>query len=133
MDKNETTTYARHVWLGGHIYTEDDQAPLATALACEGQKLIYVGDDETAQKLIGPNTLVTDLKGHTVVPGFIEGHAHLQSYGESLLRLRIRDLSRQEILKAVGEAVKELAPGTWLVGGMGWNNEVWSEIGRAHV
>ncbi len=127
MDKNETTTYARHVWLGGHIYTEDDQAPLATALACEGQKLIYVGDDETAQKLIGPNTLVTDLKGHTVVPGFIEGHAHLQSYGESLLRLRIRDLSRQEILKAVGEAVKELAPGTWLVGGMGWNNEVWSD------
>ncbi|MCI9502591.1 MAG: amidohydrolase [Hungatella sp.] len=127
MDKNETTTYAHHVWLGGHIYTEDDQAPLATALACEGQKLIYVGDDETAQKLIGPNTLVTDLKGHTVVPGFIEGHAHLQSYGESLLRLRIRDLSRQEILKAVGEAVKELAPGTWLVGGMGWNNEVWSD------
>lgn len=127
MDKNETTTYARHVWLGGHIYTEDDQAPLATALACEGQKLIYVGDDETAQKLIGPNTLVTDLKGHTVVPGFIEGHAHLQSYGESLLRLRIRDLSRQEILKAVGEAVKELEPGTWLVGGMGWNNEVWSD------
>ena len=127
MDKNETTTYARHVWLGGHIYTEDDQAPLATALACEGQKLIYVGDDETAQKLIGPNTLVTDLKGHTVVPGFIEGHAHLQSYGESRLRLRIRDLSRQEILKAVGEAVKELAPGTWLVGGMGWNNEVWSD------
>ena len=127
MDKNETTTYARHVWLGGHIYTEDDQAPLATALACEGQKLIYVGDDETAQKLIGPNTLVTDLKGHTVVPGFIEGHAHLQSYGESLLRLRIRDLSRQEILKTVGEAVKELEPGTWLVGGMGWNNEVWSD------
>ncbi len=127
MDKNETTTYAHHVWLGGHIYTEDDQAPLATALACEGQKLIYVGDDETAQKLIGPNTLVTDLKGHTVVPGFIEGHAHLQSYGESLLRLRIRDLSRQEILKAVGEAVKELEPGTWLVGGMGWNNEVWSD------
>ena len=127
MDKNETTTYARHVWLGGHIYTEDDQAPLATALACEGQKLIYVGNDETAQKLIAPNTLVTDLKGHTVVPGFIEGHAHLQSYGESLLRLRIRDLSRQEILKAVGEAVKELAPGTWLVGGMGWNNEVWSD------
>ena len=127
MDKNETTTYAHHGWLGGHIYTEDDQAPLATALACEGQKLIYVGDDETAQKLIGPNTLVTDLKGHTVVPGFIEGHAHLQSYGESLLRLRIRDLSRQEILKAVGEAVKELAPGTWLVGGMGWNNEVWSD------
>lgn len=127
MDKNETTTYARHVWLGGHIYTEDDQAPLATALACEGQKLIYVGNDETAQKLIGPNTLVTDLKGLTVVPGFIEGHAHLQSYGESLLRLRIRDLSRQEILKTVGEAVKELEPGTWLVGGMGWNNEVWSD------
>ena len=127
MDKNETTTYARHVWLGGHIYTEDDQALLATALACEGQKLLYGGDDETAQKLMGPTTLVTDPKGHTVVPGFIEGHAHLQSYGESLLRLRIRDLSRQEILKAVGEAVKELAPGTWLVGGMGWNNEVWSD------
>lgn len=127
MDTNKNTAYAQHVWLNGHIYTEDDTAPLASAMACSGQRLVYVGDNDTAKQFIGPDTLVTDLKGLTVVPGLIEGHAHLQSYGESLLQLHIRDLSRQEILKAVEEAVKDLEPGAWLIGGMGWNNEVWSD------
>ncbi len=127
MDTKANTIYGDHVWLGGHIYTENDSMPVASALACAKGRLIFVGDDAAVRHLIGPRTVVTDLRGRAVVPGFIEGHAHLQSYGESLLQLHIRDLSRQEILKAVETAVKDLAPGQWLIGGMGWNNEVWED------
>lgn len=129
MENNHLSspTYAEHVWLNGHIYTEAAQMPLAQALATSGQTLLYVGNNTQARSFIGPQTQVHDLQGHTVVPGFIEGHIHLQQYGDSLLTLHTRDLSKEEILKAVEKAVKTLAPGQWLIGGMGWNNEIWSD------
>lgn len=120
-------TYADHVWLGGHIYTVDENFSQATALACRGQHLMAVGNDEEISVLIGPNTEVHELDGATVFPGFIESHIHLQMYGESLLKLPIRDRSKEEILAMVKEAVSHLQPGEWLQGGMGWNNEVWED------
>lgn len=125
--QEQQNTYADQVWLNGHIYTENPGCPAAKAMASRGQELIYVGDMDGAGELIGPDTKVFDLEGKTVVPGFIEGHIHLQSYGESLLTLHIRDLSKEEILDAVRASVKTLEPGKWLVGGSGWNNEVWED------
>lgn len=123
----QQNTFAQYVWLNGHIYTENPDMPLAEAMASCGQNLVYVGKNEGAKALIGPDTKVFDFDGKTVVPGFIEGHIHLQQYGESLLTLPIRDLSKENILKSVKNAVAHLAPGQWLVGGMGWNNEVWED------
>lgn len=123
----QQNAFADRVWLNGHIYTENSGCPLAKAMASRGQDLVYVGDNDGAKALTGPDTKVFDLDGKTVVPGFIEGHIHLQSYGESLLTLHIRDLSKKEILDAVKNAVKSLEPGKWLVGGSGWNNEVWED------
>ena len=68
-----------------------------------------------------------DATGCLVTPGFIENHCHLMMYGQSLLELPIRDRSKEEILSMAAEAAKSLAPGEWLVGGMGWNNEVWED------
>ena len=48
-------------------------------------------------------------------------------YGDSLLTLPVRDRSRQKILEMVRQRVAQSAPGEWIVGGMGWNNEVWDD------
>lgn len=127
QDRHSSSPYADHVWLNGRIYTEAAQMPLAQALAVSSQMLLYVGSNTEARTFIGPQTQIHDLQEHTVVPGFIESHIHLQQYGDSLLTLHIRDLSKEEILEAVNEAVKTLPPGQWLIGGMGWNNEIWSD------
>jgi len=118
---------ADRVFLSGRVYTMDKGFSTAQAIAVRGGRIVYVGEDSGAEKLIGDSTEVTSLEGRTVLPGFIEGHMHLQSYGESLLSLHIRDKSKEEILRSVGEAVKGLSPGEWLVGGSGWNNEVWKD------
>lgn len=123
----QQNAFAQYVWLNGHIYTENPAMPLAEAMASCGQNLVYVGKNEGVKALIGPDTKIFDFDGKTVVPGFIEGHIHLQQYGESLLTLPIRDLSKEDILESVKNAVAHLAPGQWLVGGMGWNNEVWED------
>lgn len=121
------SNFADSVWLGGHIYTVDQNFSVATALAVSGQTLMAVGSDEEISSLIGGNTVVYKLNGATVTPGFIESHIHLQMYGESILKLPIRDKSKKEILEEVEQAISKMKPGQWLEGGMGWNNEVWED------
>ncbi len=45
------------------------------AVAVKGEWIAYVG--ETPQDSIGPKTIVIDAGGMTIIPGFIDGHAHL--------------------------------------------------------
>lgn len=123
----EHPVYAQKIWKNGRIYTENEKQPLVSALASCGQNLIFAGSDEGAMKLAGPDTEIMDLQNKTVVPGFIEGHIHLQSYGESLQMLAIRDRSKEDILQSVKEKAACTESGKWIVGGMGWNNEVWDD------
>lgn len=48
------------------------------AVAVKGERIAYVGKD--IQQMVGPNTEVIDAAGKTVVPGFIDSHAHLCFY-----------------------------------------------------
>jgi len=120
-------TFADRVFLNGKIYTMDEGFSVAQAVAVKDKRIVFVGEGEPVKAYIGPQTQVTDLEGKTMLPGFIEGHIHLQMYGNSLLRLPIRDKSKQEILDMVAKAAKEVPAGKWILGGMGWNNEVWED------
>lgn len=119
---------ARTVWVNGRIRTMDGKAPLASCMAADADgRLLAVGRREEVEPFVGPGTRVVDLGGAAVVPGMIEGHAHLEGYGQTLRTLYIRDISKEEILGKVRDAAAKAAPGSWIVGGMGWNNEVWDD------
>jgi adenine deaminase len=45
------------------------------SVTVKGEWIAYVGDDP--EGTIGPRTEILDAKGKTVIPGFIDGHAHL--------------------------------------------------------
>jgi imidazolonepropionase-like amidohydrolase len=47
------------------------------AVLTKGEKIVAVGDLSSFQNLIGLNLETIDLKGCTLLPGFIEGHSHL--------------------------------------------------------
>ena len=46
------------------------------ALAVRDGRIVYVGSNEQADKLVGPKTGVTDLQGRMVMPGIVDGHFH---------------------------------------------------------
>jgi predicted amidohydrolase YtcJ len=69
------------IYYNGVVVTMDDAAPEAKAVALAGTKILAVGPDDAVMKYRGPATKVTDLKGKTVVPGFIDAHSHLAAYG----------------------------------------------------
>jgi predicted amidohydrolase YtcJ len=66
---------------GGAIVTVNDRQPKAEAVAIRNGAILAVGDDKAVLKLQGPNTKVINLAGKTLMPGFIDGHAHAMQFG----------------------------------------------------
>src|SRR5438552_3818158 len=59
-----------------NIITIDARQPRARAVAIADGRFLAVGDDVEVRSLAGPRTDQVDLEGRTVVPGFIDAHAH---------------------------------------------------------
>ena len=75
---------ADSVFHNGRVYTVDNNLPWAQALAIQGSRLVYVGDDETVKEYIGAETQVVDLQGRMVMPGIHDAHTHLLWAGQHL-------------------------------------------------
>jgi predicted amidohydrolase YtcJ len=60
-----------------NIHTMDDKNPRATALAVQGDKILWLGDDKNAGQYIGEKTRVVDAGGRLLLPGFIDSHFHV--------------------------------------------------------
>ena len=72
---------ADRIWTGGPIITMEDSAMRAEAIAEDDGKIIAVGSKAEVMKLKGPKTEVIDLKGRTLLPGFIDPHGHVMIGG----------------------------------------------------
>jgi predicted amidohydrolase YtcJ len=68
---------AKSIWSGGPILTMNDKAMRAEAVAVAHGKTLAVGKRSEIMKLKGPATQLVDLKGQTLVPGFVDAHGHV--------------------------------------------------------
>jgi predicted amidohydrolase YtcJ len=110
---------------GGKVATVDPAFGNAEALAVNGFKITAVGSNDAVSAYIGPETEVIELNGRFAMPGFIEGHGHLFSLGESKLILDLNDVSGwDEIVSMVAVAADKARPGEWIKG-RGWHQEKW--------
>jgi predicted amidohydrolase YtcJ len=111
---------------GGTIVTLDERQPQAEAIAVRGQRIVALGTRAQIDPLIGPKTRVIDLAGRVAMPGFIEGHGHFLSLGDSKRKL---DLSRattwDQIVQLVAQAAQKTPRGQWVVG-RGWHQGKWT-------
>ncbi len=99
----------------------------AQAMAVLSGKVLAVGSNDEIQKLKGPNTLVVDLGGHFVMPGFNDAHVHLGSGGFEKLNVNLIGCkSLDEMKQRIAARVKTAAPGEWIQG-RGWDHTLWAE------
>lgn len=71
------------IYFGGDIITMEGNQPIyAEAIAVKDGKIIFVGKKTESDKLKGENTILTNLEGKTLLPGFLDAHSH---YINSLL------------------------------------------------
>ena len=112
---------------GGKIYTVAQQ-PEAEAVAVIGDRIVFVGPEETLEPWIGEETKVVDLGGKTMTPGFIEGHGHIMGLGYNELDLDLLEVKNySELLAQVKTAVAQSEPGEWILG-RGWHQSKWDTL-----
>ncbi len=68
---------ADSIYFGGDIVTVNDAQPTAEAIAIKDGKIVAVGSlSELTASSKGAATKMVDLKGKTLMPGFIDPHSH---------------------------------------------------------
>ena len=112
----------------GNVVTLDAARPTAQAIALAQGRIQAVGSDAEVGALAGPRTEQIDLGGRTVLPGFIDAHAHVWHVGHELAKV---DLSRcasiLDVLQAVKERARTTPRGAWIeVSGM-WHESALAE------
>jgi predicted amidohydrolase YtcJ len=72
---------ADKIFINGKVITVDAANTVAQALAVKDGKILAVGTTKEISALKGSGTLVVDLQGKTLLPGFIDGHSHFMGLG----------------------------------------------------
>ena len=100
----------------GKIITVDAGFSIAQAIAIAGERIVAVGPDAAMTAHTAPWTRVIDLKGRPVIPGLIDGHAHMDREG---LKAVYPSLGRVRSIRDIQDRIADLArgkkPGEWIV------------------
>lgn len=89
-----------------------------TALAVSDGRIVAVGDSPEVLALRGRDTQMVDLAGQTLLPGFVDAHAHIWKIGHLLTTLLdVRGASsRDDLAVRLRDQASRLPPGAWLQG-----------------
>jgi hypothetical protein len=113
------------VIFNGRVWTVDPARPSAEAVAVVGERIAAVGANDEIRRWIGRQTRVVDAAGKSVLPGFIDAHAHFATGGFQLSSVDLRDAATpEEFTRRLGEHAKKLRKGEWIQGGT-WDHELW--------
>jgi predicted amidohydrolase YtcJ len=101
----------------GMIWTVDDKQPRAEAVAISSGRFVAVGSNDEVLALTSATTRKVDLGGKTVLPGFIDAHAHPADSGRRHLKMAACDLPTiAQVLDALRQRAEKTAPGQWVLG-----------------
>ena len=110
------------ILMGGKIITVDARDTVAEALAISHGRISAVGSTVQIRALAGPQTVMVDLAGRTVIPGLIDSHIHAirdALYYTTLVDWGgISDLNGA--LESIRAAARKSGPGVWITVVGGW-------------
>ncbi len=116
-----------NLYLNGTIYTLDAAQPRAQAMAIDGTsgRILAVGSDDEVRRAGDRHAQVYDLRGKTVLPGFIDAHIHLlmEAYRSHNINAG-QCASEDEVAQLVRQRAAQTPPGRWILGGQ-WNKGLW--------
>jgi predicted amidohydrolase YtcJ len=98
------------------VITVDRDFTIAQAIAIAGDRILAVGRNDTMAAHTAPETRVVDLKGRTVTPGLIDGHAHMDREGLKSVYPALGPVrSIRDIQDRIAELARATPPGEWIV------------------
>jgi len=109
----------------GRIYTMDTAARVVDTLVIRDGRVVFAGRRGEVNPALGEETV--DLGGRAVLPGLVDGHAHLQHLARGRLTLNVAGArSEDAVARLVAETAGKTAPGDW-ISGHGWDQNLWPD------
>ena len=113
------------VFCNGRIYDSHRDGRTSAVGVCDGRIVVVGTDSEVLDQI--PDAQRINLEGRFVLPGFIDSHIHLLSYGLTLSRIDLKNVASLEAcLRIVDDRAGQTPPDDW-VQGRGWNYNIWTE------
>jgi predicted amidohydrolase YtcJ len=107
------------IFTGGTVLTVDDDFSEVEAIAIRGKRILSVGTNSAVRKAAGNNAKIVDLKGKTLLPGFVEAHTHVISGSIVDAVMEYVGMARfqttDQVLAQIQARVAETPAGEWLV------------------
>jgi predicted amidohydrolase YtcJ len=103
--------------MNAHVLTMDAENPQAAAVAVRGNRIMFVGTNEGATLVRGPQTRVIDAAGATLLPGLIDSHYHLLLGSLRLDGIQLDGLTHfSQITAAIRQYAGQNPNASWLAG-----------------
>ena len=100
----------------GKIITVDRTFTIAESIAIAGDRVLAVGPNAAMAALTSLSTRTIDLRGKTVIPGLIDGHAHMDREGLKSVFPSLGPVrSIRDIQDRIAELTRGARPGEWIV------------------
>ncbi len=114
----------------GRFYTVDARLPDAQAVAVNDGRIVAVGTSrEILLRYEGTTTL--DLHDAFVLPGLIDGHAHMVGLGMSFATVNLTSARTvTDVVRLVKQAALRTVPDGW-IRGSGWNQKMFQGVKAA--
>ncbi len=107
------------ILINGNILTVDEEFTRAEAIMIDNGRILKVGANRDVEPFIGQGTVVVNLRGKTVIPGFHDAHSHMWTYGFRLSQVDCRSpptSSITEIVQKIQSQAEQTPSGKWVVG-----------------
>ena len=113
------TAPADRAYANGIVFTADAGGTIAQALAIQGGRIVYVGDNAGLAPFLGASTIRVDLAGRFLMPGLVDGHMHPVEAGSTLLKCSLHYESLtvaefQQRIQACLDGAEAAGPDDWL-------------------
>jgi predicted amidohydrolase YtcJ len=89
------------LFTNGRVLTMDKAKPQAEAVALKGNQIVAVGTNAQIDTLRSDGTMVVDLDGRTLLPGFEDAHSHL--FQQAADPLADQERAIEEGITSIGE------------------------------
>ena len=72
------------IFVNGHVLTMDASGTIAEAVSVRDGRIEAIGRSEALLEAADEQTLVVDLRGRTLMPGFVDAHGHFPGSGQTV-------------------------------------------------
>lgn len=123
---------AHQVFLHGNVLTMDADNRIVEALSVRGDKIEALGSTEDIMKLVTDETVVTNLRGRTLMPGFIDAHGHFPGSSLAVINADLNSppigtlKNMADVIAALKVQAEKTPQGEWVIG-MGYDDTLLAE------